>query len=89
MSGRLPTSGGSIGLLEAQPAEAATTLASAFRRAGYRTALATNQPLLSGRGFTRGFDDVAVASAGESLPCAEVVRRGLGVVRWAGGRGGH
>ncbi|HEX2466165.1 MAG TPA: sulfatase, partial [Thermoanaerobaculia bacterium] len=76
-TGRLPSSGGSIGLLEAQPAESSITLASAFRRAGYRTALATNQPLLSGRGFTRGFDDVAVASAQESWPCAEVVRRGL------------
>jgi arylsulfatase A-like enzyme len=76
-TGRLPSSGGSIGLLEAQPAESSITLASAFRRAGYRTALATNQPLLSGRGFTRGFDDVAVTSAQESWPCAEVVRRGL------------
>lgn len=77
MSGRLPTSGGSIGLLEAQPAEAVSTLATTFRRAGYRTALATNQPLLSARGFTRGFDDVAVARAGEPMPCSEVARRGL------------
>ena len=76
-TGRLPSSGGGIGLLEAQPAESSLTLASALRRAGYRTALATNQPLLSGRGFTRGFDDVAVASAQEPWPCAEVVRRGL------------
>ena len=53
MTGRLPTSGGSIGLLEAEPAEAATTLATVFRRAGLLTALATNQPLLSSRGFTR------------------------------------
>jgi arylsulfatase A-like enzyme len=77
MSGRLPTSGGGIGLLEAQPSESATTIASAFRRAGWRTAIATNQPLLSGRGFTRGFDDVAVAPAADAWPCREVVKRGL------------
>jgi arylsulfatase A-like enzyme len=83
-TGRLPSSGGSIGLLEAQPSESAITLAAALRRAGYRTALATNQPLLRGRGFTRGFDDVAVASAEEPWPCAEVVKRGLAAFDAAG-----
>jgi arylsulfatase A-like enzyme len=76
-TGRLPSSGGSIGLLEAQPAEESVTLASALRRAGWRTMLATNQPLLSGRGFTRGFDDVAVATAEQAWPCGEVVNRAL------------
>jgi arylsulfatase A-like enzyme len=85
-TGRLPTSGGAIGLLEAQPSERALTLAAAFRRAGYRTTLATNQPLLSGRGFTRGFDDVAVATAETLWPCAEVVQRGLAAMTAADAR---
>jgi arylsulfatase A-like enzyme len=60
-SGRLPSEGGSTGI-EAAPHPALVTLPRLFRRAGYRTALATNAPALRARGFTRGFDGLEVDS---------------------------
>ena len=72
LSGRLPTSGGSIGLLEAQPSEQVAGLGTLFRRAGWVTGLFTNQPLLRGRGFTRGFEDVRVAAIEQPLSGIDV-----------------
>ena len=77
LTGRLPSSGGSIGLLEAEAAERASTLPQRFRRAGYRTGVASNQGLLSRRGFTRGFEDIQVASLAQNWPAEEVSRRAL------------
>jgi len=60
-AGRLPTHGGGIGLAEAQPVAEATTLASALRGAGYRSAL-VSQAVWAGRpGYTRGFGDLQIA----------------------------
>jgi hypothetical protein len=63
-SGRLPTHGGGIGLVEAQPAPEATTLGTRLRQAGYRTGLVSQQPWAARPGFTRGFDGLQVAAAG-------------------------
>jgi len=71
LTGRLPTSGGSIGL-EAEPSEEAATLARVFRGGGFHTGIVSNQPLLSSRGFTRGFEFIQVASI-ESPSSAEDV----------------
>lgn len=55
MSGRLPTSGRSIGW-EASPALAEPTLAEMLREAGYRTGFFSNSLMLTSRLFTRGFE---------------------------------
>lgn len=73
-SGRLPTHGGGIGWVEAQPAPEATTLATHLRSAGYRTGFVSLAPWAARPGFTRGFDAVqtsagsAVALAAGALP---------------------
>lgn len=76
MTGRLPTSAGSVGL-EAQPPPAATTLSRIFRRAGYRTGIVSSQPLLARRGFTRSFEDIQIDSEPGRWGGAEVSRRAL------------
>ena len=61
-TGRLPSSGGSIGLREATPHPALLTLPRMFLRAGFRTGLVSNHGGLRERAFTRGFDDIEVDS---------------------------
>jgi len=61
LTGRLPTSGGSVSL-EAQPHENAETLARLFRATGLRTGIFSNQFLLESRGFTRGFEGIQIAA---------------------------
>jgi arylsulfatase A-like enzyme len=85
LTGRLPSSGGSTGLQEAEPAVAATTLAEHFRRGGFRTAIVSSQPLLRRRAFTRGFEDIQVAALDESWPALEVTRRALDYLDGVGG----
>jgi arylsulfatase A-like enzyme len=60
LTGRLPTSGGSVSLAAA-PHENAETLSRLFRAAGVRTGMFSNQPLLEDRGFTRGFEGIQIA----------------------------
>ena len=49
---------------------AANWLVARLRRdAGYRTGVVSNQPLLRPRGFTRGFEDIQVASPEVGLGC--------------------
>ncbi len=61
-SGRLPTSGGTVGLYESHPLDETATLPEWFRRAGYYTGIVSNQPLVKGRGFTKGFEDLQIGS---------------------------
>jgi len=61
-TGRLPTSGGSIGRDEATPHSSLVTLPRLFLRNGFRTGIAANVPALRDRAFTRGFDDVEIDS---------------------------
>jgi len=75
-TGRLPSSGGSVGL-EAAPHPELDTLPRFFRRAGYRTALVSNQAGLRARGFTRGFDDVEVDSVPGRWPGELVIAKAL------------
>lgn len=77
LTGRLPTSGGSTGLMEAEPSSAAASLAQDFRRTGGRTGMFSNQSLLSKRGFTRGFEDVRIAAVDEQMSANEVARQAL------------
>jgi hypothetical protein len=75
-TGRLPSSGGSVGL-EAVPHPELDTLPRFFHRAGYRTALVSNQGELRARTFTRGFDDVEVDSVPGRWPGELVVAKAL------------
>ena len=75
-SGRLPTRGGSIGVLEAQPAQQAVTLATRLRRAGYGSSFVAHAEWAARPGFTRGFDAVEVAQEGE-WAAHEITRRAL------------
>ena len=77
LTGRLPSSGGSTGLLEAEPSPAAVSLQRHFRRAGRRTGVVSSQPLLRRRAFTSGFEDIQVAGLDESWAATEVTRRAL------------
>jgi len=76
MTGRLPTSAGSVGL-DSQPPAAAITLPRVFRRAGYRTGIVSSQPLLARRGFTRGFQDIQIDSEPGRWSGEELSRRAL------------
>jgi len=79
MTGRLPTSAGSIGL-DAQPPAAAITLPRIFRRAGYHTGIVSSQPLLARRGFTRSFEDIQIDAEPGRWGGEEVSRRALDFV---------
>jgi len=57
LTGRLPTSGGSIGW-GAAPSSAQSTLGQLFQRAGYRTGFFSNSVMLAGPRFTQGFEEV-------------------------------
>jgi len=79
LGGRLPTHGGAVGRAEAQPAAQATTLATAMRRAGYRTGFVSQASWAARPGFARGFDDLQVAPA-SGWSAQEVAQRALRVV---------
>ncbi|MEE2776292.1 MAG: sulfatase [Acidobacteriota bacterium] len=80
LTGRLPTSGGSVGLMEAEPSEASTPLQQRLRRAGLRTGVVSSQPLLRRRAFTRGFEDIQVSSLKETWTAGEVSSKALDFV---------
>ena len=76
-TGRLPTHGGGIGWVEAQPAPEATTLATQLRSAGYRTGFVSLAAWAARPGFTRGFDAVqtSAGSAGVLPSLAKLALR--------------
>jgi arylsulfatase len=76
LTGRLPTSGGSVSFA-AQPHENAETLARLFRAAGLRTGMFSNQPLIGDRGFTRGFEGIRIASVEAPQSAADVTTNTL------------
>lgn len=78
-TGRLPSHGGSIGI-EAAPHPALLTLPRAFRRAGFRTALASNHAELRPRSFTRGFDALELDSVPGRWSGALVTQKALALV---------
>ncbi len=86
LTGLLPTRGGSIGLLEASPSAEAETLAESFSRAQLVTGLVSSQPLLSGEGFLRGYQDIQVARPGEVWSTSEVAARASEALEDAGER---
>ena len=57
LTGRLPTSGGSLGW-GAAPSSAQPTLGRLFLSAGYRTGFFSNTVMLAGPRFTQGFEEV-------------------------------
>ena len=78
LTGRLPTSGGSVSL-DAQPHETAETLARLFRGAGLRTGMFSNSPLIgeNGRGFTRGFEGIQIATLDNAQTATDVTANAL------------
>jgi len=84
LTGLLPTRGGSIGLLEAQPSSEAQTLAESLRSTGYTTGLVSSQPLLGAAGFRRGYSDLQVARTGETWSAHEVAQRAAEVLEDTG-----
>ena len=86
LTGLLPTRGGSIGLLEAEPSAEAETLAESFAGAELVTGLVSSQPLLGGDGFRRGYADIQVARPGEVWSASEVASRASEVLEDAGER---
>ena len=83
-TGRLPSEGGSTGI-EAVPHPELDTLPRLFRRAGYRTALATNLTGLRARGFTRGFDELEIDSVPGRWSGERVTEKALELVESAAG----
>lgn len=79
-SGRLPTSGGTIGLLDAHPLDETPTLPQWFKQSGYYTGIVSNQPLIRGKGFTKGFEDLQIGSLESPWPGTEVSKRALDFV---------
>ena len=84
-TGRLPSSGGSIGLREATPHPALLTLPRLFLRAGFRTGLVSNHAALRERAFTRGFDDIEVDSVPGRWNGEQVTHKALDIVDQASG----
>jgi len=78
-TGRLPSHGGSIGT-EAAPHPDLDTLPRVFRRAGYRTALASNHAELRARTFTRGFDALELDAVPGRWNAARVTEKALSLV---------
>ncbi len=74
-TGRLPTRGGTLGVYEAEPHDESRTLAQYFQDAGYYTGLLANHPAIQGKGFTKGFEEIQVAQAGQVLDDAALVKR--------------
>ncbi|NOT31867.1 MAG: sulfatase, partial [Planctomycetes bacterium] len=84
-TGRLPSEGGSTGT-EAVPHPTLVTLPRLFKRAGFRTALATNFAGLRARGFTRGFDELELDSVPGRWSGALGTEKALDLVDGAGGK---
>ena len=76
-SGRLPTSGGTVGLFESHPLDETSTLPQWFGRAGYYTGIVSNQPLVKGKGFTKGFEDLQIGNLDNPWSGYEVSDRAL------------
>ncbi len=76
-TGRLPTSGGAIGMREAMPHKELVTLPRGFLRRGFRTALVSNRMGLRERAFTRGFDRIEVDSTAGRWTGEQVTRKAL------------
>ncbi len=83
-TGQLPTHGGTIGVYEAEPHEESTTLPQHFQQAGYYTGLLANHPAIQGMGFTKGFQEVQVAQAGQALDDAALAQRAAEFLEDAG-----
>ena len=83
-SGRAPTSGGTIGMFEAYPHDETPTLPELFGRAGYYTGIVTNQGLIKGRGFTKGFADIQIGGIADGWSGEEVAQRAVEFVEDAG-----
>ncbi len=83
-TGRLPTAGGTIGAFEAEPHDQTRTLAQYFAEAGYYTGLLANQPAIQGAGFTKGFEEIDIARAGQPLDDARLVQRATEFLEDAG-----
>jgi arylsulfatase len=83
-TGRLPSSGGAVGLAEAVPHESLATLPRLFLRAGRRTGLVSNDTTLRDRAFTRGFDDVEIDSVPGRWTGALVTEKALALLDAAG-----
>lgn len=79
-SGRYPTAGGTVGLLEAVPRDETATLPQQFLRTKYYTGIVTNQPRVRGKGFTKGFEEVQIGPAENRWTSQEVVDRALAFV---------
>ena len=79
-SGRLPTAGGTMGLFESHPLDETTTLPQFFSRSGYYTGIVSNQPLIRGTGFTKGFEDLQIGSLENPWSGVEVTDRALDFV---------
>ena len=77
LTGRLPSSGGHIGLLEAEPSEQARTISRVFKSSGFHTGIVSNQFLLKKRGFTRGFEFIQVADQDSGWNADDVTDRAL------------
>ncbi len=86
LTGLLPTRGGSIGLLEAEPSAEAETLAESLSNAKLVTGIVSSQALLGGEGFLRGYADIQVARPGEVWSASEVASRASEVLEDAGER---
>lgn len=76
-SGRLPTAGGTIGMLEAHPLDETPTLPQFFADADYYTGVVSNQSLIRGKGFTKGFEEVQIGSMESAWDGMEVSKRAL------------
>jgi membrane-anchored protein YejM (alkaline phosphatase superfamily) len=76
-TGRLPSLAGAVGFPVAAPADEVETLPRRLRRAGYATALVTNDPALRTRPFTRGFTALEVDSSPGRWDAARVTETAL------------
>jgi arylsulfatase A-like enzyme len=74
-TGRLPTRGGTLGVYEAEPHDDSKSIAQYFQDAGYYTGLLAMHPAIQGKGFTKGFEEIQVAQAGQVLDDAALAKR--------------
>lgn len=79
-TGRLPSLAGAVGYPVAVPAPEVETLPRRLRRAGYATALVTNQPQLRARPFTRDFTTIEVDSTPGRWNAARVTGTALEIL---------
>lgn len=79
-TGRLPSLAGAVGFPVAAPAPEVETLPRRLRRAGYATALVTNQAQLRARPFTRDFATIEIDSTPGRWNAARVTETALEVL---------